>query len=259
MGEELLHHRHVLGLVADAAEEPRLLARPLQRDQGHEAGALGVAEVHRPGAVESAARNPPCARPTSRHSSVAVTPRWLLRVRPTWASGWKLTRLKASRLRDQPAHHVGDLREVVLGDGEGHGGAQGPAGAPAGLADHRREFLAQGHQLQLGLRRLVAVPPALGDVDVDRDLGQAPLGHQPLEQPRPAAEVVAVGHHHGDDADRPRVAQDLGQLLDRPQGHLAVGDLDVALRAQPAAQLVELRAGSAAVGRAGILFASWPR
>ena len=43
--------------------------------------------------------NPAVARPTSAHSSSAVTPRWLLRVRPTWASGWKLTRLKASRLR----------------------------------------------------------------------------------------------------------------------------------------------------------------
>lgn len=39
------------------------------------------------------------ALPTSRQRSVAVTPRWLLRVRPTWARGWKLTRLKASRLR----------------------------------------------------------------------------------------------------------------------------------------------------------------
>jgi hypothetical protein len=140
----------------------------------------------------------------------------------------------------QPAHHVRDLGEILLGDGEGHGGTQGEAGLPARLTDHRREFLPQRHQLQLRLRRLVAVPPALGYVDVDRDLGQAPLGHQPLEEAWLAAEVVAVGHHHGDDADRPRVAQDLSQLLDRPEGHLAVGDLDVALGAQPAAELVEL-------------------
>ncbi len=42
---------------------------------------------------------PAVPRPTSRQSSAAVTPCWLFRVRPTWASGWKLTRLKASRFR----------------------------------------------------------------------------------------------------------------------------------------------------------------
>src|SRR5688572_31410382 len=38
------------------------------------------------------------ALPTSPQSSSAVTPSSPFRVRPTWASGWKLTRLKASRL-----------------------------------------------------------------------------------------------------------------------------------------------------------------
>lgn len=101
-------------------------------------------------------------------------------------------------------------------------------------------LLPQWSQLQLGLRDLVAVPPALGDVHVDRDLGQAARGHQPFEQTRPPAEGVAVGHHHGDDADRARVAEDFDQLLHRTERHLAVGDLDVALGTEEAAQLGEL-------------------
>src|SRR3954471_3917448 len=57
LSEEFPHHRQILGLVPDRAEEPGLLLSALQRHQGDEARALGVAEMHRPGVVEGEAES----------------------------------------------------------------------------------------------------------------------------------------------------------------------------------------------------------
>ena len=64
-------------------------------------------------------------------------------------------------------------------------------------------------------------------------------GHR-LQEARLTAERVSVRHDHGHDADRPRVAEDLDELLGGPQRDFAVGDLHVALRAEIAAEHAQL-------------------
>jgi hypothetical protein len=159
-------------------------------------------------------------------------------VRPTCAIGWKLISRKASAWPGEPAHHVGHAVEVVARDGHRGGGAQRQAGGPLRRAHHRRELLAQRVELRLGARRAppLARAAALRGVDVDAHLGEAALDHEPLEQPRAPAERVAVRHEHRDEVERPRVPQQLDDLLGRAQRDLAVGELQVARVAEDRAQ-----------------------
>jgi hypothetical protein len=101
---------------------------------------------------------------------------------------------------------------------------------PLRRAHHRRELLAQRVQLGLGARRAppLALAAALRGVDVDAHLGEPALDHEPLEEPRAPAERVAVRHEHRDEVERPRVAQQLDDLLGGAQRDLAVGELQVA-------------------------------
>jgi hypothetical protein len=67
-----------------------------------------------------------------------------------------------------------------------------------------------------------------------------PVAHEPLEEPRAPAERVAVRHEHRDEAQRPRVAQQLDHLVLGPQRDLAVGELQVARVAEHGAQEAHL-------------------
>jgi hypothetical protein len=64
--------------------------------------------------------------------------------------------------------------------------------------------------------------------------------HQPLQEAGPATKAVAMGHEHGDEPERPRVADQGDELAFGPEGQLAVGELHVAPFPEPGADPTEL-------------------
>ena len=154
--------------------------------------------------------------------------------------GLEADHLEGIRVPGDAAHGVRHPPEVVPGHGHGGGRHQGAPRLPPRVADDGRELLAQGVQLLLAGRVLVALAPAHGGIHVDADLAQAALLHEPLQEPGPAPERVAMGHEHGHQAQPVGVEEQLPELLLGPERHLAVRELQVPAVAEEGPQRAHL-------------------
>ena len=142
----------------------------------------------------------------------------------------------------KPAHDAGDLEEVSPRHRDGRRGLEAPARTSASAPDQVGELRTEPVELGLRGRPGVAVaPPAHRRVDVERYLGEAATNHEPLQQAALSPERLAVGHEHRDEPDRTRVRDELHELRLGPQGHLAVGELDVPGRPEPLPDRPHLR------------------
>ena len=150
--------------------------------------------------------------------------------------------LDVVRVGDQPAHDLGDSVEVALGHGDGQRRMELDARTPVRGPDQVDERPPQRMEVGLALEALdrEAGPAGLGDVDMDGDLAQTGIPHEPFEKGGVLEQDLAVGHQHRHDAGVGGVADDLDQfvrLVGTPVGidHVATGDLQVSrLADQPA-------------------------
>ena len=238
--KERAHHLGVrLVPVTENREGARAAPRPLVHAEQLEARAIGVAECQR-------ARAAP-RQPVARQHAFDPVPEFADRhARKAFLSPADLRdRLKGEHAEDvavpkAPFDDVRDIVEVLAGDRQCRRRTKRKACPPARQADHVGAFLAQRLQGFFVARVLVTEPASLRDVDMDRDLGEPALSHQVLQEGWLAAKCVAVGHHHRNQANVPRVPKDRHEVPGGQQRDLAIRNLRVPLRPEPCPELIEL-------------------
>ena len=220
-------------------QDTRPLSAALEDEHRLEAGAIRVTEAQRAaaGGIES-----------ERPERFADTAPELFR------ADTGETRSRSSDLRErlqrnqsenvaaaeQTADDERQLVEIRPRHGHRRRGTQSHAGAAAHGADFPCELVAQ--RLEVGLRprcAILAPTTALQGIDVESDLRQAGPD-QVVEQAVAPAQGLAVGHQHRDQAEPPGFAYQPQQLHRGQQRHLAVGELEISLRAEVPAQQGEL-------------------
>lgn len=144
-------------------------------------------------------------------------------------------------MREKKTDNVRDTGEIFAGHGHGGRSRERPRGFPPGRADHPGKFGAQRIEFRLGARcREVIAAATLRGINVDADLGQAALDHEPFEQARLAAESLAMRHQHRHQPDLPRIPDQGDHLALVAQRDFAIGDLHIADGTEPGADFAQL-------------------